>query len=139
MLNLILDASFSSRSFVKQLNPYNDAIKAINSSFVHRASSLKLISFFETENTRFKWVTPLDSRLLILQWIPAGAMVVPEYSATLDYPGEIRVGLNGNHLTIAKYSSKRDPNFITVTTELHKLVMKIVNEADGLPAASDVL
>src|SRR5271156_3163072 len=55
-------------------------------------------------------------------------MVVPEYSATLEYPGETRVGLNGNHRTIAKYKSRRDPNFTAVSTELHRLVSEIVSE-----------
>ena len=55
-------------------------------------------------------------------------MIVPEYSATLEYPREIRVGLNGNHLTIAKYSSKRQTNFVNVVTTLHKLVTEISNE-----------
>jgi hypothetical protein len=76
---------------------------------------------------------------LILQWIPAGRMVVPKFSATLEYPGEIRVGLNGNHLTIAKYSSKREPNFVTIATTLQKLVTDIVDEAQALPAAPEYL
>jgi hypothetical protein len=62
-------------------------------------------------------------------------MVVPEYSATLQYPGESRTGLNGNHLTIAKYSSKRDPNFITVATILHKLVAEMINEVEAAVSA----
>ena len=56
ILNLILTASFSSRSFVKQLHPKSDAIEAINNGFVYRVDKLKLISFFETENTRLQWV-----------------------------------------------------------------------------------
>jgi hypothetical protein len=57
-------------------------------------------------------------------------MIVPEFSATLEYPGERRVALNGNHLTIAKYCSKRDPNFVTVATTLHKLVAKMINDIE---------
>jgi triacylglycerol esterase/lipase EstA (alpha/beta hydrolase family) len=52
ILNLVLTASFASRSFVKQLRPNSDALEAINNSFRHRVEKLKLISFFETENTR---------------------------------------------------------------------------------------
>ena len=66
-------------------------------------------------------------------------MIVPKKSATLRYPKEVRHGLNGDHLTIAKYSSKDDPNFQTVTIELQKLVAKIVEEAEmrrGGPEAS---
>jgi hypothetical protein len=56
ILDLVLTVSFSSRSFVKQINPNSDAIKSINEAFIYRANSLKLVSFFETENTRVKWV-----------------------------------------------------------------------------------
>jgi hypothetical protein len=52
-------------------------------------------------------------------------------SATLGYPKvEIRHGLNGDHIGIAKYSSKNDPNYQIVSTELHKLVSKIAEEAE---------
>ena len=60
-------------------------------------------------------------------------MVVPESSATLEYPGETSVALNGNHLTIAKYRSKRETNFVIVATTLHKLVVEIINEAVAEP------
>ena len=82
---------------------------------------------------------PFQLPRLILQWIPAGKMIVPEVSATLGYPGESRHGLNGNHLTITKYSSKKDPDFATIATELHKLVTAIVNEPEALPAAQEAL
>jgi len=58
-------------------------------------------------------------------------MIVPETSATLGYPKEIRHGLNGDHIGIAKYRSKNDPNFVTVCTELQKLVSEIMKEAEG--------
>jgi len=56
-------------------------------------------------------------------------MIVPEFSATLGYLKEVRHGLNGDHIGIAKYSSKLDPNYGTVCTELRKLVSKIVEES----------
>ena len=52
-------------------------------------------------------------------------MIVPERSATLGYPKEIRHGLDGDHFGIAKYSSKNDPNYLTVSAELHELITKI--------------
>ena len=58
-------------------------------------------------------------------------MIVPESSATLEYPGEVRVGLNADHLTIAKYSSNRDPNFVKLATTLRKIVADVqVNDAN---------
>jgi hypothetical protein len=56
-------------------------------------------------------------------------MIVPEFSATLEYPGETRVGLNGDHLSIAKYSSNKETNFRIVTNTLRKLVTDILNDA----------
>ena len=63
-------------------------------------------------------------------------MVVPESSATLEYPGEIKVGLNGNHLTIAKYGSKKETNFFSVVTTLHRLVAEISSEVEQEPTLS---
>ena len=57
-----------------------------------------------------------------------GEMIVPEQSATLGYPKEIRHGLNGDHIGLAKYRSKKDPNYVTVSTELHELITKIRKE-----------
>lgn len=59
-------------------------------------------------------------------------MVVPESSARLEYPA-FNDGLNGNHLTIAKYSSQRDPNFTKLANKLGELVESIVEETETLP------
>ena len=56
ILTAILSVSFSSSHFVKQLVPDSDAIKSINNSFSHRANSLKLVTYYETENTRLYMV-----------------------------------------------------------------------------------
>jgi triacylglycerol esterase/lipase EstA (alpha/beta hydrolase family) len=66
MLNLVLMASFSSSTFVRQLNPNGDTIAVINDSFSHRVEPLQLISFFETENTRLQWVEAVKKFLLIV-------------------------------------------------------------------------
>ena len=64
-------------------------------------------------------------------------MVVPQESATLGFPAETRVALNGNHLTIAKFSSRIAFNFRTITTELHQLVTAIINSGEHEPATPD--
>lgn len=56
ILDLILTVSLSQRSFVRQLKPGSDDIKQLNQRFSYRAKSMKLKSFFETVNTRFKRV-----------------------------------------------------------------------------------
>jgi hypothetical protein len=58
-------------------------------------------------------------------------MVVPEYSATLGFPDEDSVALNGDHLSIAKYSSKKDPNFVKIATRLHRLVAEFAKATEA--------
>ena len=53
-------------------------------------------------------------------------VIVPKDSATLGFPGERASALNGNHLEIAKYSSKVDDNFVRVSENIARLVQKIV-------------
>ena len=48
--------------------------------------------------------------------------MVPESSATLGLPGEIRVPLDGNHSTIVKYVSEEDNNFRRVSRNIVGLV-----------------
>jgi hypothetical protein len=64
-------------------------------------------------------------------------MIVPKESATLRYPKEVIHGLNGNHLTITKFSSKEDPSFLTVTTELRKLITELDRDAESLKRESN--
>jgi len=66
-------------------------------------------------------------------------MIVPERSATLGYPKEIRHGLDGDHIGIAKYSSKDDPNYLTVSTELHELITKIRKEKQVSQTVAETL
>ena len=47
---------------------------------------------------------------------------MPEDSATLGFPGEIRVPLNGNHFTIVKYSSEQENNFRVVSETIAALI-----------------
>ncbi len=53
-------------------------------------------------------------------------VIVPKDSATLGLPGEKASALNGNHMEIAKYSSKQDDNFIRVCENIARLVHKVV-------------
>ena len=59
-------------------------------------------------------------------------MIVPKESATLDYPGETRIGLNGDHLTIAKYGSNRDQNFLKLASRLRKIVEAIQDDESNV-------
>ena len=66
-----------------------------------------------------------------------GRMIVPEQSAMLGYPKEMRHGLNGDHIGIAKYSFKNDPNYLCIFTELHELVIKIRKETQESKIAAE--
>jgi len=49
---------------------------------------------------------------------------VPKDSGTLGFPGERTAPLNGDHLQIAKYSSRNDDNYIKVAGNIKRLVKK---------------
>ena len=51
---------------------------------------------------------------------------MPEGSATLGFPGEIRVPLNGNHFTIVKFSSEQDNNFRVVSETIAALIRHVL-------------
>ena len=55
-------------------------------------------------------------------------VVVPEYSATLGFPEEIRVALNGDHTSIVTYSSKEDNNYRVVSRTLVGMVRDARNK-----------
>ena len=69
--------------------------------------------------------------MLTMKLFPVGRMVVPESSARLEYPA-FTLGLNGNHLTIAKYSSTKDPNYTKIASKLSNLVESVTKEAEAL-------
>lgn len=67
-------------------------------------------------------------------------VIVPKDSATLGLPREKVSALNGNHMEIAKYSSKQDDNFIRVSGNIARLVDKVAvsqhRNSDAPPSES---
>ena len=55
-------------------------------------------------------------------------IVVPEFSATLGYGGEVRLALNGDHSSIVKYSSREDSSYRTISRTLAALVRDARNK-----------
>ena len=94
-------------------------IQEINNTFRHRSGDLELISYYESQGMHAVGVSPTFSFLM-------SQVIVPKDSATLGFPGERTSALNGNHLEIAKYSSKEDDNFVRVSGNIARLVQKIV-------------
>ena len=95
-----------------------EIIKEINNAFRDRSELLELISYYESQGMHGVGVS-LTYSLLMAQ------VIVPKYSATLGFPDEKISPLNGNHLEIAKYSSKQDNNFIRVSKHIARLVQKL--------------
>ena len=54
-------------------------------------------------------------------------MIVPQDSAFLGFPNEIRDSLNGDHLRIVKFESETDVSYVRVREELTNLI-KLVEE-----------
>jgi hypothetical protein len=115
MLQCLLNVTFSDRKFVKDLSPDSQTIKEINDTFDEHSSGLELASFWESTATPVIGVCPNALHA-------DNQVVVPEYSATLGFRGEIRVPLNGDHLGIVKYSSRDDNNYRVVSKTLVGMV-----------------
>jgi hypothetical protein len=54
-------------------------------------------------------------------------MIVPQDSAFLGFPNEIRDILDGDHLSIVKFKSETDGRYVRVRGELKELI-KLVKE-----------
>lgn len=52
LLNRLLEASFSGKTFVNQLCPNSELIQEINDAFRHRSESLQLISYYESRGVQ---------------------------------------------------------------------------------------
>ena len=58
-------------------------------------------------------------------------MIVPQDSAFLWFPNEIRNSLNGDHLSIVKFESETDSRFTQVIGDLKELI-KLAKEKRGI-------
>ncbi|OAL28874.1 hypothetical protein AYO20_09354 [Fonsecaea nubica] len=110
-LNRILSVciGLSSREFVSELAKNSQTLQEINEQFRNLASRLSIVSFFETLKTAIGL-----SRVMVLQ----------KDSSILGYPGEISKPLDADHHDVCKYTSQRDPNYISVRNILKYLVDK---------------
>jgi hypothetical protein len=65
-------------------------------------------------------------------------IIVDKDSATLGYRNEVRVALNGDHCSIAKYSSDTDPNFRCVSGRIAWIVkgrtVEVPYKGNSLPS-----
>ena len=52
-------------------------------------------------------------------------MVLGKESSILGYPGEVSKSLNADHHDVCKYTSREDPNYVTVRNALKALVRSL--------------
>jgi hypothetical protein len=57
-------------------------------------------------------------------------MILLKESSAFGYPGEIPQALNADHMGICKYSSRDDPNHISVRNVIASLVVKSRSKAE---------
>ncbi len=111
-LNRILSAGFlthSPKEYISDLQTNSVTIQEINEQFRNIAPSISIVSFFETQHTTVG---------------PSSITVLAKDSAILGYPGEISKPLDADHHNVCKYSSREDPNYISVRNILKYLIEK---------------
>ncbi|MCJ1438602.1 hypothetical protein MMC27_007992 [Xylographa pallens] len=105
-LNRILTVSIfghSPKQYISELENNSLTLQDINEQFRGFASRLAIFSFFETFETVIG---------------PAKMMVLEKESSILGYPDEISKPLNADHHDVCKFTSRNDPNYLSVRNAL---------------------
>lgn len=105
------------KNLLRQLDRKSNILTDISRQFMHRAPSLKIMSFIEQQAER-----------------PLNTLVVPEYSAILGLPNEMIIPLNASHRSMCRYRAKsQDYNLV-------EAAVKELAASEGLsPRAPKVL
>jgi WD40 repeat protein/pimeloyl-ACP methyl ester carboxylesterase len=117
-LNTILAVSIfnhAPKQFIAELQKNSPTLQEINDQFRKISLPLKLVSFYETEETEIGFRKTL---------------IVQRDSSTLGYPGEIQNGLDADHHGVIKYSDQDDPNYKTVRDVITSLVLDFCDKPD---------
>lgn len=88
----------------QNLQTESGQLQEISKSFVDRAKTLQIISFYETDKMDF-----LNQR------------VVDEDSAVLGFPDEVTIGITGNHRTMCRFDSIDEQRYRCVWTNIQNL------------------
>ena len=111
-LNRILTVSVfnhSAKQYIAELKQNSPTLQDINEQFRNIAPKLRIVSFFETQQTAVG---------------PKKMMVLEKDSSILGYPGEISKPLDADHHNVCKYASQQDPNYISVRNVLKSLIAR---------------
>lgn len=120
-LNRILTVSVfnhSAKQYIAELRQNSPTLQDINEQFRNIAPKLQIVSFFETQQTAVG---------------PKKMMVLEKDSSILGYPGEISKPLDADHHNVCKYTSQKDPNYVSVRNVLKSLIGKF-GKRDSLPS-----
>ncbi|KAF8246560.1 hypothetical protein K440DRAFT_585643, partial [Wilcoxina mikolae CBS 423.85] len=106
---LRVSLSHQPKAYIDDLVKNSSALQDINEDFRHFANRLELVSFYETLRTQIG---------------PKTVFVVDKDSAILGYSSEYSVGVDADHHTICKFSSRQDLGYLSVLSALQKLISK---------------
>ncbi|KAJ3541729.1 hypothetical protein NM208_g4470 [Fusarium decemcellulare] len=112
MLDRILRATTGTKPYVAELNRNSGTIASINDAFRHHTNKLQIWSFYETMKTK-----------------KAGnaIMVVDRESAVIGAPHEHINPLNADHISVCKFESPDDPNYVLIKNSLAKVAEDILS------------
>ncbi|KAI3391627.1 hypothetical protein diail_7028 [Diaporthe ilicicola] len=104
----------------QNLQTESGQLQEISKSFVDRAKSLQIISFYETDKMEY-----------------LNQLVVEEDSAVLGFPDEVSIGITGNHRTMCRFDSIDEQRYRCVWTNIQNLAGSASNPKQVSTAGSD--
>lgn len=99
----------------QHLQTKSGQLQEISKSFVDRAKTLQIISFYETDKMDF-----LNQR------------VVDEDSAVLGFPDEVSIGIPGNHRSMCRFDSINEQRYRCVWTNIQNLAGSASNPSRSM-------
>lgn len=115
ILNRILAVSVfnhSAKHYIAELKQNSPTLQDINEQFRNIAPQMQIFSFFETHQTAVG---------------PKKMMVLEKDSSILGYPNEVSKPLDADHHNVCKYSSREDPNYVSVRNALRSVFGGVSN------------
>lgn len=100
----------------QNLQTKSGQLQDISKSFVDRAKTLHIISFYETDKMEY-----------------LNQLVVEEDSAVLGFPDEVSIGLSGNHRTMCRFDSINEQRYRCVWTNIQNWAGSASNPSRWYP------
>jgi triacylglycerol esterase/lipase EstA (alpha/beta hydrolase family) len=111
------------KSLIAGVHNSLEALQDLNEQFRQSASWLSICSFYETLPTSIGF---------------RKAIVLQKDSSVLGYPNEISKALDADHEGICKYSSRFDPNYISVRNAIQRFIAQSRSKAEQQAQSSSV-